>query len=373
MLDAAAAVASIYARSSELLGRVGNGVLRDLGVPDSALDLARAEIDGLCMPVIARADLAHVDGEYKLLEYNVDAPGLIVEAFSMNGVTSSWAGCPNPNAGAEQTLAAALFSAVQKGAEYVGKAAAREAGIAISVAGRDRRDRDIAQYLASILETSEHVNARVVALESLVADDTGLYDDIGIRIDVLVRCHLMQYLGNGSVRHRGAGRDLVFDDVRHLIVERRLAIVNPPSGLVLQSKAVQALVWALAEARMFFTDEERSLIERYFLASYLDVPPFRPYVIKPVFGSNGDSIRVVGRDGNVAYGSTLTTHLEERSIYQRWVPLPVMEAVTEEAVSELDVVASCFVVGGIPSAVILRAGFGVTDNSWWVVPVHVSA
>lgn len=56
-----------------------------------------------------------------------------------------------------------------------------------------------------------------------------------------------------------------------LVEEGKLMIMNPPSAFLLQSKAVQAIIWGLHEEyHPFYTDEEHEWIEEYFLPTYLE-------------------------------------------------------------------------------------------------------
>ena len=80
---ATASIGAIYRRLRPILHHLPDQALLAMGVRPETLELARTTIPGLDMPVLARLDLAHTCNGLKLLEYNGDAPGLVVETFGL--------------------------------------------------------------------------------------------------------------------------------------------------------------------------------------------------------------------------------------------------------------------------------------------------
>jgi glutathionylspermidine synthase len=103
------------------------------------------------------------------------------------------------------------------------------------------------------------------------------------------------------------------------------------------------------------------------LPTYLEPDPSGSFVLKPAFGSGGDS--VVVSDGTRRFTSSGSTYAEGHMVYQQLVPVPNTVVATEAGVMELNAVASCYLVSQAPAGVIFRYGTGITNNSWWVVPV----
>ena len=82
-----------------------------------------------------------------------------------------------------------------------------------------------------------------------------------------------------------------------LVKSQRLALINPPVAFLLENKAVQAAVWNFFETGVYFDESERRVIATHMLPTYMDPPGEGAYVIKPVHGSEGDSITLVENDG----------------------------------------------------------------------------
>lgn len=47
-----------------------------------------------------------------------------------------------------------------------------------------------------------------------------------------------------------------------------MKIINPPAAFLMQNKSVLALIWQLYEEEVFFEEEERGIIQKYFLPTY---------------------------------------------------------------------------------------------------------
>jgi len=160
--------------------------------------------------------------------------------------------------------------------------------------------------------------------------------------------------------------------VLRFVEQRRLAIINAPFSFLLQSKALQAVIWNLFESGQYFAEDERRLIERYMLPTYLDPPADNTaYVVKPVYGAEGDTVKVVTPGGGVVDKSVYTSYSDQVMVYQKYVDLMPSEMMTEYGPRTLHVVTSCFLIAGKPSGICMRAGEAITDESAWVLPVCI--
>ncbi len=369
--QATEAIVRIYQRVTSLLQAVPDETLLQMGFPRSTLGIIRTQTPGMSTPFLSRLDLVKTPTGYKMLEINADVPGLLVETFAVNAQVCAESGLVNPNRLGEEILADELRSAVKAGLEFVGKMNRESAYVVFTCCGKCRRDQDITLYLMNLLDLPQ-VQKRYVPLESLCADADGLYDPDGRRIDVLYRFYPLQFFRGGMFRahqpgdaHLHTGQSLL-----DLVQNRRLAIINPPSAFLWENKAVQVVIWGLYEAGQYFTDEERALVERHMLPTYLD-PVFgdEQYVIKPAYGSEGDTIKIVDPDSEEVLSSREQTYAEQTMIYQQYLELPLVETMTEDGMRMLRFLTSCFIIAGQPVGVILRAGNDITDESWWVAPV----
>jgi glutathionylspermidine synthase len=366
IFDTAAGLARIYARAGELLRRLPDEALLEMGVPEYVLPVVRCAIPGMADCVIGRLDLVRTDAGYKLLEYNADVPGLLVEAFSINAQVCIDAGADDPNASHEHLLARALASAVRAGLRHLRKSEG-EGNVLVTFSRRSRRGEGLAGYVCGLLT---EFSAQYAALESLSSDLDGLYDPQGRRIDVLYRIFPLHFFRDGLFHRKEEILPQMGGVVFKLVERRRLALINPPFAFLLENKALQVLIWNLFEAGQYFGETERQLIERYMLPTHLDPPPNRDaYVMKPAYGAEGDSVRIMTEDGSVAHCAEGTTYTGQLMVYQKRVDAPAEEMMTEYGTRKLHMVTSCFLISGIPAGICIRAGEAITDESAWVLPV----
>lgn len=371
--NAAVRATAIFQRMARLLETASDAALLEIGVPAKALALVRTRIRGIADPVIGRLDLVKVGHCYKVLEFNVDAPGLLMETFAINRAACAEAEQCDVNADGERRFVARLSEAVHAGLRHLSGNSGDPPRVAVAAYSGYPRDRDTADYLTRVLGAEHGFTPEFVGVETLRADANGLYEDSGRRIDVLLRAYPLFYLCRGIVESARGNRRFFMDyeDLRRLIEHGRLAIINAPPAAALESKAVLAAIWGLMQDGRYFGAVEREIIQEHFIPTWLDPPPNRRHVVKPFFGSNGDSIKVVDASGSIVESNAYSTYSEMQVVYQDYVPFPSVRILTGDGVRDLRMVWSCIVASGQPCGITLRVGSGVTDLSWWVVPVGV--
>jgi glutathionylspermidine synthase len=368
--EAATAICRVYARVAELLAKCPDEVYRRLGLPPAVHRSTRTKIPGLADVVLGRLDLARTPRGYTLLELNADVPGMFVESFAVNRQVCEAAGERDVNEGRESALARGLETAIGASLNHLGIVLGRgRAHVTVAAARASSRDTDLARYLAGLVELPQAVSMRPSTLEELQADETGLFDAEGTRIDVLVRLYPLAAFPYTRLPAVGQPGRSTWMRVLDLVEQRRLVLINPPSAYLLNSKAVQAIIWNLHRSGEYFDATEHALVDRHLLPTYLD-PVFgdRPHVVKPACGRGGDTVRVVNA-GHAPSRSAGSTYADQPMVYQEYVPLPQIRCMTEDGPRDLHVVASCFIVNGEPAGVCFRAGGVVTDESAWYLPV----
>jgi glutathionylspermidine synthase len=369
ILEAAASIARIYDRAAQFVPMLSEEALSELGVPAHLWRLVRSAAPNISDCVVGRLDMAQTGNGYKLLEFNSDAAGLVVEAFSVNSAICQHDGRVDPNGASESILIQTLGDTVRAGLNHVEKSPHEESSVVVAFTGHCARDAAVARYLCGLMESFPVHDA---AITSLSIDETGLYDGHGKRVNVLYRLFPLDYLRDDLFKRRDPTDGKRGGLLLSLIERRKLVVINPPLSFVLESKALQAVIWNLAATGSWFTSEERAAIAHYMLPTFLDPPgDHSVYVVKPVYGHEGDTIRVIGSDGSVKSRSTRTTYSEKPMVYQQHVPLPAPRLMTEFGRRQLHVVTSCFLVGGNPTAICMRAGKRITDESAWVLPVCI--
>jgi glutathionylspermidine synthase len=206
----------------------------------------------------------------------------------------------------------------------------------------------------------------------LSLDVNGIYDPSGDRIDVLCRAFPLRFTRNELFRRR---TDCVNAETEglmlRLVKSRQLAVINPPFAFLLESKALQAVIWNLFESGHYFGHDEREFISKYMLPTFLDPPGAEAYVVKPVYGAEGDTVAIASPQIGTVSRSACTTHTDQPMVYQKCVQVPIHEIMTEYGLRRLHIVTSCFLVSGRPAGICMRAGDAITDESAWVLPVCV--
>ena len=361
--QAAAALWHLYTRIAPLLRALPDAALVEMGLQPCLVSAARLSVPEMPETVIGRFDLVASPDGYKMLELNADTPTFLVECFHLNGAVCAAFGVPDPNAGEQARLAAALTQACRASLRQVGKAGA-PARVAWASFGEHREDRETTQYLMRLAGLPPGAQSAYVPIEALRIDAEGLYDGEGRRIDVLFRLYPLEFFAADTDPETGTP---IGEMLFHLVEQNRLALINPPSAFLLQSKAVQAVLWGLAEEGTFFDAAERALIRKHLLPTYLDPALAGPHVIKPVYGREGDTVTIVG-NGRIC-ASEAQTFMDQPMVYQEYAQMPEAGLMTAQGMQTLSLLTSCFVVGGEPSAVGLRAGGLITDDRCRFVPV----
>jgi glutathionylspermidine synthase len=369
-------IGHLYRKTAKLLRQLPDETLRLLGFHPDTLPFLRAST----LPaetVIARADLVYVDGTFKLIELNADTPTFIRETFDINEQVASFFRMASPNEGAVKNVTKAVRHAVWQ--SYRLLHCDGEPYVVFTSHEDHMEDRETVRYLQRI----SGVEAAYVPLHELhvVAEDVplsgggvlrrGLYDGEGRRIDVLYR---QTYPLEHLVEDRSEDGTKVGIQLLELWKEREVALINPPSAFLLQSKAVQALIWGLyEEGNPFFTEEERQWIYEHFLPTYLDEEYFlnqqMMYVQKPAFGREGDTVVIKNGNGEPIAVDSQQTYKDETPVYQQYVPLPETVVKTVNGYETVKLLHTCFLINGKAVGIGLRAGGMITNNLSYYLPV----
>lgn len=358
---ATAELAKIYARTVELIQKGSDELLLELGIPEQALAAIRLVIMPQIATLIGRFDFAHTPEGLKMLEFNADTPTSIVEAFYVNGKACEFFNIPNPNDNMEKDIGRA-FAAIVNEYEKHGYKTER---IVFSSLGWHDEDKGTTIYLMN----NSGLRASYVPLEDLRVYEDRLCALSGRNlepIDVLYRLHALEKL---AIEYDEDG----YPTGRHvldLIARKKLAIINPPSAFIAQTKALQVLIWNLHLRGVFFTDFEHKIIAQYMLPSYMENNfPGTPYVTKPIFGREGGAVTLYDRTGKVMDKDKDVDYWEQPMIYQRLVDMEKINVITSQGPYSGHVLWGSFLIGGKPSAICARIGGKITDNLSCYLPV----
>lgn len=352
----------IFFKTASLLRSLEDHQLLELGFPASSLPFIRMKT---LFPetVIARFDFAFTNHGVKMLEFNSDTPTFIVECFHINGKVCSELGFLDPNENQERLLSSGITRAILEAAN--GKTTPN---VVFTAHDDHMEDWNTTCYLSQLCQ----VQNKVVPMSQLRISDGLLLDPDGIGIDVLYRqTYPLEHLVEDRDPETG---DLVGVELLQLVKEGSISIINPVSAFLLQSKSIQCLIWGLAEAGAYYTEEEQQWIKEYMLPTYLEADPFLgtdSYVKKPSFGREGDTITIWDKNAHLESRNSFETYQEELPVFQSYVPLPVVSLETEKGIEELSYVFGSFLIAGKPSSIGIRAGGKITGNESYYLPVGI--
>ncbi|MEA2688321.1 MAG: hypothetical protein QOD51_928 [Candidatus Eremiobacteraeota bacterium] len=348
---------SVYARVAPLLRALPDEGLQALGIPAAAYDVVRMRDERAGETLVGRFDFLRDGDAYRVVELNAETPFFIVESFVENGLRARRCGLRDPNDGELALLGDAVAAALQPL-----RAGARVGVVATNV---HREDVGTAYLLRDLIAARIDAQVVFVPVHELAVVDGAVCDAEG-PLDVLYRCYPLE--------HFAADRDggALFDAV----ARGACRLLNPPSALLLQSKATQALIWGLYERGEFFDERERDAVRRVFLPTYLDRPEDgAAYVRKPVLGREGIGVAILDAAGaEIARGERAGRAYDgQPTVFQRYVRAPRRHVRRSDGV-EIDgeELATCFVVAGRPSAVGMRLGGPVIDAWSYFAPVGVA-
>ena len=353
-------IGKVFTKTATLLRKVPDDTLLGMGYPKETLSFLRLKT----LPVesvIARLDLIPYRDGYKCIEINSDTPTFIKELFYINGKICKEFGVKNPNEGMEGQL----YKAVQDSINQSSKG--KLLNIVFTAHEDNVEDRETVQYLKQAVSPSKFTPLHKLQIQK----GEGLFDENGVRIDILYRQTFP--IENAILDEDEEGNPIGLW-LLELVVEGKLIILNPSSAFLLQNKAVQAVIWGLHENRHpFFTEQEHKWIEDYFLPTYLEADPFLtkrlPYVKKPVFGREGDTVEIFHEDGGLQYADSQKSYTAYTSVYQLYIDQPVVNFQSEKGKQDGRLLLGSFLLNGKSSAIGYRVGGMITDNLSYYLPV----
>lgn len=356
------ALGKIFAKTVFYVQTADDALLQLLGIPEEALSMARILVKPEMVTTIGRFDFINSAEGLKMIEFNSDTPTSIVEAFFVNQKASSFFGARSLNEGMEAHIKDA-FRIILESYKEQGYAAN---SIVFSALGWHDEDRDTVRYLLD----QSGLPASFVALEDLRISDDSLCALINGRlepIDVWYRLHAIEKLAAEKDEHdqypTGA-------HVLDLVARRKLAIINPPSAFVAQSKALLSLIWNLHEENKFYTSTEHEIIEKYMLPTYLENRFLNksPYVMKPLYGREGGAVSLYDADGSVVERDQDNLYWDQPMVFQKRVDMEEVDCNTENGLFHGRLLWGSFLVGGKASAVSARIGGRITGNLAFFLP-----
>ncbi|KAB2331303.1 glutathionylspermidine synthase family protein [Bacillus mesophilum] len=354
-------IGAVFFKTASLLRKVPNETLLEMGFPAETLSYIRLKtMDS--ESVVARLDLIPSGDSYKCIEINADTPTFIKELFSINGEICREFGMIDPNEGMEAKLRNAVQESIKKSSQK------KEPHIVFTAHEDNIEDRETVLYL------QKGIDSKFTPLHKLhIEKGVGLFDERGKQIDILYR---QTFPIENLIKDEDDKGNLIGLWLLELIEDGKLTVINPPSAFLLQNKAVQAIIWGLHEEdHPFFTEEEHSWIGEYFLPTYLEADYFIqngiPFVKKPIFGREGDTVEIFNRSGNLVLADAQSSYTDYLSVYQQYIEHPSMDFQSEKGKQNGKLLLGSFLLNGKPGAIGYRIGETITNNLSYYLPAGI--
>lgn len=346
---------SIFAKTTQVLQQGSNQLLLELGVPPKSFNAVRVSVFPHCPTTIGRFDFARTPTGLKMLEFNSDTPGGVVEAFYLNGRVCSHFGYTDVNAGLSSGIATAFTNIV---AEYKLQGYNTD-NIVFSALDWHEEDAGTTRFL---MQHSDLFACFVPLKDLRIYQDALWWSDAGRLkpIDVMYRLHPLGILCEETDQDGYPTGEHLLD----LVYRKKLAIINPPGAMLAQNKALQALIWQLHEACEYYTPEEQQIIATYMLPTYLENRFLGKsnYVVKPIYGREGGGITIYNAQGMATAKDANHCYWEQQMIYQQYAPLEQISVSTLKGRYTGSLLWGSFLIGGQASAVNARVGGPITDD-----------
>lgn len=353
-------IGAIFFKMGSLLRKVPDETLLEMGFSQETLAFIRLKTLPI-ESVISRLDLIPTGDSYKCIEINADTPTFIKELFCINGMICKEFGMKNPNDGMELLLRIAVTDSIKKSTN-------KSFPHIVFTAHKDHiEDYETVLYLQQSVQPSKFTPLHQLHIQKGV----GLFDEEGKKIDVLYR---QTFPIENLIQDKDQDGNPIGLWLLELVEQKKLAIINPPSAFLLQNKAVQAVIWGLHEEQHpFFTEQEHQWIDDYFLPTYLEADPFLqkgiPYVKKPVFGREGDTVEIFNEYGELIDADKQQSYLDYIPVYQQYIEHPTITFNSEKGKQEGKLLVGSFLLNGKAGAIGYRTGGNITNNLSYYLPV----
>ena len=328
--------------------------LIELGYFPETLDLLQETTQP---PFIGRCDFAVTPEGIFMLECNAEVATFLVETFEMNGLIANHFDVSDPNVQSKAILKQELNAYLDRIIpDLLGKSP-EDCLIAFCAIGDAAEDVGTANYLCKLCDYP----AKVIAIETLEFDETGVYDRDGNTVDVIYRIYPTEWM---LLDRDSATQMSLWEILEPLIFDRKVALINPVSSMLMQNKSILATITQLAQQDKF-TPELQAIVDRHFLPTTFDETAIAaPYVSKPTFGREGSEVCIVDtQKSDAELFNPSAEYASFPKVHQQYVELPTIDLDDETYTLQL----SCFVINGKATGVAARIGDRViADNSYFL-------
>ncbi|MCR5758478.1 MAG: glutathionylspermidine synthase family protein [Selenomonas sp.] len=364
-----------FQRAVAVCQQCGDNFLADLEIPPLLIPYLQKENSLHLATWLSRFDyVLDQQGNFHMVEINADTPCAVVEAYYGNMVACTHFEVEDPNFGEYDKLCSWLneiFLASEPGVSISTGRFHRRHPFLFSCFHDYQEDYATTMFLMNAMKKHNLATAAEDAITFVSFYDLAVQSDGSIllpdgrRANAIYRLHPLEIL----IEEKTPEGDSLGKDFMEGYLHNKFMMFNPPEAIIMQSKAFQALVWALnnqpAGTAAVFSAEEAAVINRYMLPSYFardfvqaKIAEGSSWIKKPIWGREGAGIEVLDNQG-VRFGKDVDTEDIVRrdsrdSMYQLFVEQPSCKADTDSGLLTGYKTLSCFMLGKTPSALYAR-------------------
>lgn len=364
-----------FQRAVAVCQKCGDNFLEDLEIPPQLILYLQKDNPLHLASWLSRFDyVVDKQGNFHMVEINADTPCAVIEAYYGNMVACTHFGVEDPNYGEYDKLCSWLneiFLASEPGVSISTGRFHRRHPFLFSCFHDYQEDYATTKFLMNAMKKNALATEVDDAITFVSFYDLAVWRDGSILLpdgrtaNAIYRLHPLEIL----IEERTPEGETLGKDFMDGYLHDKFMMFNPPEAIIMQSKAFQALVWALnnqpAGTAQVFTAEESAVISRYMLPSYFardfdqrSIAAGSSWIKKPIWGREGAGIEVLDRDG-VRFGKNVDTEDIVRrdsrdSMYQLFVDQQPYEADTDSGRLTGYKTLSCFMLGKNPSALYAR-------------------
>ncbi|RIE00205.1 glutathionylspermidine synthase [Cohnella faecalis] len=361
-------------------------LVNQLGILPALIPAARMEIP---YHGVSRQDWIINDSGMKCIENNTDTPtGIPETSYLANELTSRYSSLPSTSPNMKSSIQESFAKLIEF---YLLKGI--KGTIAFSSYEWHLEDRINTEYVRECIDDLGYDSIYVPLSELEIVPNDGLYAN-GERIAILYRLYPLEYLVHDTDRD---GCEKIGIALLNLVVQGKLALINPVQSVITQSKGFMALIWSLFERRdeteefcgfSLFNDEDIQTIETYLLPSYYEATVFiqneTPYVAKSFWGREGKGTSLFDGNGALLHAESVNDIDDEESeirhyynnqpkIYQKRFPLQEVTIMTEDGPYSGYLLTGTYVIGGHCSGILPRIGDEITGDMAFYSPAVIIA
>ena len=364
-----------FQRAVAVCQKCGDNFLEDLEIPPQLIPYLQKDNPLHLASWLSRFDyVVDKQGNFHMVEINADTPCAVIEAYYGNMVACTHFGVEDPNYGEYDKLCSWLneiFLASEPGVSISTGRFHRRHPFLFSCFHDYQEDYATTKFLMNAMKKNALATEVDDAITFVSFYDLAVWRDGSILLpdgrtaNAIYRLHPLEIL----IEERTPEGETLGKDFMDGYLHDKFMMFNPPEAIIMQSKAFQALVWALNNqptgTAQVFTAEESAVISRYMLPSYFardfdqrSIAAGSSWIKKPIWGREGAGIEVLDRDG-VRFGKNVDTEDIVRrdsrdSMYQLFVDQQPYEADTDSGRLTGYKTLSCFMLGKNPSALYAR-------------------